>query len=657
MTPKELIGQGRTALGIEFGSTRIKGVLVDYDGNVLAVGEHVWENHLENGIWTYPLSEVDAGLRSCYSALRNDVKEKYGIVPETFGAIGVSAMMHGYIALDKDDNQLAPFQTWRNTNTTEAADELTELLQFNIPLRWSAAHLYQRLLDGEAHVKNVASVFTLAAYVHYKLTGEKVIGIGDAAGMFPIDSDALDYDQRMVEQFDGLLAQFMPNGSLTPGRQGRQRETKDALFVDAAIHQSKCADGAVGGDTRDEQTHKRRAAQDGRSGLVCEFLAEGLYLRRGLQINVDALHVGIIQPAEIMSKTGQNRHTGKREIEEGGVCHSGRIADRLRSLVSTGIFFEHGGTLVHGTEHTPLLHFNVLFAIIQDKHTHGIEPVSQCGKTFEQHALACARTVVARPVLHFGTPRLDDVATAEHFHVTSRTHALDNLVGGMQFVVVSSTARPVKDFLATDSGQCVENGAHYGGVAVEVCLLVAHLRLGRHGSRLFGHDACYVIQRRDAEHLPTLCKRPVRSHCLIEAFACPVAAFLPAEIGNAGGTPAPDARTFRSRIMIVVAQVVVYPDGTGLNLSVEPGHLTHVFKKCRLTGTVAELVFHTRGTRPTRPRLGSPSVGIQHRIAVADSHLHLNRSAYANLAQVVLRTCQLFYVLAVDIQRRRTYAC
>ena len=194
MTPKELIGQGRTALGIEFGSTRIKGVLVDYDGNVLAVGEHVWENHLENGIWTYPLSEVDAGLRSCYSALRNDVKEKYGIVPETFGAIGVSAMMHGYIALDKDDRQLAPFQTWRNTNTTEAADELTGLFQFNIPLRWSAAHLYQRMLDEEAHVKEVASVFTLAAYVHYKLTRQKVIGVGDAAGMFPIDSDALDYD-------------------------------------------------------------------------------------------------------------------------------------------------------------------------------------------------------------------------------------------------------------------------------------------------------------------------------------------------------------------------------------------------------------------------------------------------------------------------------
>ena len=207
MTPKELIGQGRTALGIEFGSTRIKGVLIDYEGNVLAVGEHVWENHLENGIWTYPLSEVDEGLRSCYSALRTDVKEKYGIVPETCGAIGGSAMMHGYIALDKDDRQLAPFQTWRNTNTTEAADELTGLFQFNIPLRWSAAHLYQRMLDEEAHVKEVASVFTLAAYVHYKLTGQKVIGVGDAAGMFPIDSDALDYDEGMVQKFDALMTE------------------------------------------------------------------------------------------------------------------------------------------------------------------------------------------------------------------------------------------------------------------------------------------------------------------------------------------------------------------------------------------------------------------------------------------------------------------
>ena len=201
----EIITSGKTALGIEFGSTRIKAVLVDYDGHVLASGSHEWENKLVNGVWTYDLADVDAGLRSCYASLRKDVEAKYGVTPATFGAIGISAMMHGYIALDAQDKQLAPFQTWRNTNTTQAADTLTDLFQFNIPLRWSVAHLYQRLLDGEAHVKNVASVFTLAAYMHYKLTGKKVIGVGDAAGMFPIDSDALDYDEGMVQKFDALL--------------------------------------------------------------------------------------------------------------------------------------------------------------------------------------------------------------------------------------------------------------------------------------------------------------------------------------------------------------------------------------------------------------------------------------------------------------------
>lgn len=205
MDAKELILQGKTALGIEFGSTRIKGVLIDYEGHVLASGWHEWENSLVNGVWTYSLEEVDAGLKSCYSALRKDVEAKYHVTPKTFGAIGISAMMHGYIALDKDDKQLAPFQTWRNTNTTKAADTLTELFDFNIPLRWSVAHLYQRILDNEAHVKNIASVFTLAAYMHYKLTGCKVIGIGDAAGMFPIDSEKLDYDEDMISKFDNLI--------------------------------------------------------------------------------------------------------------------------------------------------------------------------------------------------------------------------------------------------------------------------------------------------------------------------------------------------------------------------------------------------------------------------------------------------------------------
>ena len=207
MNPKELIEAGNTALGIEFGSTRIKGVLIDYEGNVLATGEHEWENALVDGVWTYDLSDVDRGLRACYTSLRRAVEARWGITPRTFGAIGISAMMHGYIALDRDGRQLARFQTWRNTNTTAAADELTELFQFNIPLRWSVAHLYQRLLDGEAHVRSIASVFTLAAYMHYRLTGEKVIGIGDAAGMFPIDSEALDYDADMVEKFDALVAE------------------------------------------------------------------------------------------------------------------------------------------------------------------------------------------------------------------------------------------------------------------------------------------------------------------------------------------------------------------------------------------------------------------------------------------------------------------
>ena len=198
--------EGKTALGIEFGSTRIKGVLIDYEGNVLATGGHEWENALIDGSWTYDLSDVDAGLRDCYTSLRREVEAKYGVTPRTFGAIGVSAMMHGYIALDREDKQIARFQTWRNTNTTAAADELTELFRFNIPLRWSVAHLYQRLLDGEEHVRHIASVFTLAAYIHYKLTGQKAIGIGDAAGMFPIDSDALDYDEGMVQKFDALAA-------------------------------------------------------------------------------------------------------------------------------------------------------------------------------------------------------------------------------------------------------------------------------------------------------------------------------------------------------------------------------------------------------------------------------------------------------------------
>lgn len=205
MDAKNIILEGKTALGIELGSTRIKGVLIDYYGHVLASGWHEWENKLIDGIWTYDLADVDAGLRSCYSELRKSIERKYGVTPKKFGAIGISAMMHGYIALDKNDRQLARFQTWRNATTEKSADILTQLFQFNIPLRWSIAHLYQRILDKEEHVKNIASVFTLAAYMHYKLTGKKVIGIGDASGIFPIDSATLDYDSVMEEKFNDLL--------------------------------------------------------------------------------------------------------------------------------------------------------------------------------------------------------------------------------------------------------------------------------------------------------------------------------------------------------------------------------------------------------------------------------------------------------------------
>ena len=205
MNAADLIKQGKTALGIEFGSTRIKGVLIDYEGNVLASGAHEWENKFIDGVWTYDLADAEHGMRECYSALKKEAADKYGVVIKKVGAAGVSAMMHGYIPLDANDSQLARFQTWRNTNTTEAADELTELFDFNIPLRWSVAHLYQRMLDGEEHVEKTASVFTLAAYMHYRLSGRKVIGVGDAAGMFPIDSDVIDYDETMVKQFDELI--------------------------------------------------------------------------------------------------------------------------------------------------------------------------------------------------------------------------------------------------------------------------------------------------------------------------------------------------------------------------------------------------------------------------------------------------------------------
>lgn len=208
MKAKEAIRQGKTALGIEFGSTRIKAVLIDGAGTVLAVGIHDWENSFENGIWTFHLDEIYGGLRSCYHTLKQAVQAQYGITLTRIGSIGISAMMHGYMAFDRDGTLLAPFQTWRNTNTQEAADRLTERFAFNIPLRWTVAHLYQRILDGEAHVKHLDYVSTLAGFIHWQLTGKKVIGIGDASGMFPVDPQTNDYIESMLSSFDALLKPY-----------------------------------------------------------------------------------------------------------------------------------------------------------------------------------------------------------------------------------------------------------------------------------------------------------------------------------------------------------------------------------------------------------------------------------------------------------------
>ena len=199
------IQAGETCLGIELGSTRIKAVLTDMDHRPVASGDHVWENKYENGNWTYSLDDVWNGLQTCYARLAADVMENYGTALTKIGAVGISAMMHGYLPFDSDGRLLTPFRTWRNTATGEAAGELTELLGFNIPQRWSIAHLYQAILNGEEHVGSIAFMTTLAGYVHWKLTGEKVLGIGDASGMFPTDILTGDYDSAMLDKVQKLL--------------------------------------------------------------------------------------------------------------------------------------------------------------------------------------------------------------------------------------------------------------------------------------------------------------------------------------------------------------------------------------------------------------------------------------------------------------------
>lgn len=205
------IETGKTALGIEFGSTRIKAVLIGDDHTPLASGSHEWENQLEYGLWTYSLDAILTGLQDTFRALNKDVRQKYNVPLTTLGSLGFSGMMHGYMAFDKDGNLLVPFRTWRNTNTGAASAELTELFQFNIPLRWSIAHLHQAILNKEPHVKDITFLTTLAGYVHWKLTGEQVLGVGEASGMFPIDSTTNDYDlQRMAQYNERLASEDLP---------------------------------------------------------------------------------------------------------------------------------------------------------------------------------------------------------------------------------------------------------------------------------------------------------------------------------------------------------------------------------------------------------------------------------------------------------------
>ena len=206
MTAKQTIEAGRAILGIEFGSTRIKAVLTDEHHRPIAQGSHTWENQLADGLWTYSLEAIWHGLQDCYADLRQNVKTLYDAEIESLAAIGISAMMHGYMAFDEQGRLLVPFRTWRNTNTARAAHQLSELFVYNIPLRWSIAHLYEAILDGEPHVADIRFQTTLAGYIHWQLTGEKVLGVGDASGMMPVDPSAKQFDATMVQRFNDLIA-------------------------------------------------------------------------------------------------------------------------------------------------------------------------------------------------------------------------------------------------------------------------------------------------------------------------------------------------------------------------------------------------------------------------------------------------------------------
>lgn len=206
MNAKQVIESGKAILGIELGSTRIKAILIDTENHPIAQGSHTWENQLVDGLWTYSTEAIWNGLQDCYADLRKEVNALYGIEIESLAAIGISAMMHGYLPFNKQGDMLVPFRTWRNTNTGEAAKVLSKLFVYNIPLRWSISHIYQAILNNESHIKDISFFTTLAGYIHWQLTGKKVLGIGDASGMIPVNPDTKNYREDMVKKFDKLIA-------------------------------------------------------------------------------------------------------------------------------------------------------------------------------------------------------------------------------------------------------------------------------------------------------------------------------------------------------------------------------------------------------------------------------------------------------------------
>ena len=243
MEAKQTIQEGKAILGIEFGSTRIKAVLIDQNNTPIAQGSHTWENQLVDGLWTYSTEAIWYGLQDCYADLRANVQKQYDVEIETLAAIGFSAMMHGYMAF-KGNNILVPFRTWRNTNTGPAAAELSKLFNYNIPLRWSISHLYQAILNNEEHVGDIDFLTTLAGYVHWQVTGQKVLGVGDASGMIPVDPKTKTYDATMVEKFDKLiepkgfswkLLDILPK-SLNAGENAGFLTPEGALKLDVSGH-------------------------------------------------------------------------------------------------------------------------------------------------------------------------------------------------------------------------------------------------------------------------------------------------------------------------------------------------------------------------------------------------------------------------------------